>query len=93
MASNLGASRTKTLLRKNLITYLLLFPTINAAPIFYIFPLFYSLFLSFCDWDLLNPTSFFALENSRELFTPDYCHEVTFKTISDFSPFESYERF
>jgi sn-glycerol 3-phosphate transport system permease protein len=76
MAHNLRASRTNNLLRKSLVAYVLVFPTILAAMIFYIYPLLYSLFLSFYDWDLLNPMSFLALENYRELFTSGYFFET-----------------
>lgn len=46
-----------------------LLPALFGTLIFIIIPVFFSFYLSFCNWDLLTPIKFVGLENYRELLT------------------------
>lgn len=56
--------------RKNNILWVLLFllPSLIGFLVFIIFPIIYSLGISFTDWDLINQMNFVGIENYRKLF-------------------------
>lgn len=57
--------------KKNNILWVLLFllPSLLGFLVFIIFPIVYSLGVSFTNWDLINPMNFVGLENYRTLFS------------------------
>jgi sn-glycerol 3-phosphate transport system permease protein len=55
--------------RNFLIGYSLLFPSLILFLLFYLYPIFYSLYLSFFEWDLVTPARLVGLGNYRELFS------------------------
>ncbi len=46
-------------------------PNLAAVAVFMIFPLVFSLYMSFQDWDVFRPPKFVGLKNFDELFTSD----------------------
>jgi multiple sugar transport system permease protein len=46
-------------------------PNLAAVALFTLFPLGFSLYMSFQDWDLFSPTKFVGLRNFTDLFTVD----------------------
>jgi multiple sugar transport system permease protein len=46
-------------------------PNLAAVAVFMLFPLGFSLYMSFQDWDLFTPAKFVGLQNFRNLFTSD----------------------
>ncbi|ORW33277.1 ABC transporter permease [Mycobacterium paraense] len=46
-------------------------PNLTAVAVFMIFPLVFSLYMSFQGWDVFRPPKFVGLKNFRELFTSD----------------------
>ncbi|MCV7443140.1 sugar ABC transporter permease [Mycobacterium paraense] len=46
-------------------------PNLTAVAVFMIFPLVFSLYMSFQSWDVFRPPKFVGLKNFRELFTSD----------------------
>ncbi|MDT7740365.1 MAG: multiple sugar transport system permease protein, partial [Mycobacterium sp.] len=46
-------------------------PNLTAVAIFMLFPLGFSLYMSFHNWDMFTPAKFVGLANYRSLFTED----------------------
>jgi ABC-type sugar transport system permease subunit len=46
-------------------------PNLTAVAVFMIFPLVFSLYMSFQSWDVFRPPKFVGLKNFKELFTSD----------------------
>src|ERR1700677_1910498 len=46
-------------------------PNLAAVTVFLLFPLGFSLYMSFQQWDVFNPPKFVGLKNFQELFTSD----------------------
>jgi multiple sugar transport system permease protein len=46
-------------------------PNLAAVTVFMVFPLGFSLYMSFQQWDIFNPPKFVGLKNFRELFSSD----------------------
>ncbi len=67
--------------RNFLIGYTLLLPSLILFLIFYLYPVFYSLYLSFFEWDLLTPALPVGLENYRELFRSSEFLETLGNTV------------
>jgi multiple sugar transport system permease protein len=51
--------------------YLFVAPNLAAVAVFMLFPLGFSLYMSFQKWDLFTPPEFVGLQNFRTLFTAD----------------------
>lgn len=63
--------RTRTWLRRNAVSYVMLLPFAGLFAGFLIWPLANSLYLSFTDFDGVNPPKLTGLENFRRLFVED----------------------
>lgn len=62
--------------------YLFLAPSLAIFLLFDIWPLFYSLYLSFMEWNLISPTkSFVGLENYQTIFTEDEFRRALINTV------------
>lgn len=51
--------------------YLFIAPNLAAVAVFMLFPLGFSLYMSFQEWDLFRPARFVGLANFHNLFTAD----------------------
>jgi len=51
--------------------YLFLLPSFLGFSVFIIFPVFFSLFLSFTEWNMISPMRFVGLQNFIRIFTED----------------------
>ncbi|MCL6605179.1 MAG: sugar ABC transporter permease [Paenibacillus sp.] len=49
--------------------------------IFTLYPMFYSIYGSFTDWDGLGQMNFIGLDNYKDLFTDELFHKATFNTL------------
>lgn len=67
--------------RNFLMGYTLLFPSLILFLLFYLYPVLYSLYLSFFEWDLLTPARPVGLENYRELFRSSEFLETLGNTV------------
>ena len=57
-------------------------PALIPLIIFWIYPIFRSLFISFTDWDYMSPTyNFVFLDNFKSLFTDERFYEALWNTI------------
>lgn len=61
--------------------WIFILPAILGTIIFIIIPIFCSLGLSFCKWDLLNPIQFVGFENYKILFKEDLFYKILANTI------------
>lgn len=76
--------------RKNIIqrlkqaggAWMFVIPALIPLIIFWIYPIFRSLFISFTDWDYMSPTyNFVFLDNFKSLFTDERFYEALWNTI------------
>ncbi len=75
MSKTTGTKKKYKLKHKhNLAGWLFVIPSTIGFLLFMIYPLFYSLFLSFMDWDMFRPerSEFVGFDNYIEAFTNDY---------------------
>ncbi|MFD1738949.1 carbohydrate ABC transporter permease [Bacillus salitolerans] len=62
--------------------YLMVAPAITVFILFFIYPIFYMVFLSFTDWDLISPVkNFVGFDNFIDLFREDEFRQVFMNTI------------
>jgi len=73
---------TLRLMRKEWTAYLFISPTLILFLIFTVFAVIYSLYLSFQEWNILDPTmTYIGLENYERLLTDRRFHQAVFNTI------------
>ena len=72
----MSKKNTKGRFSVSLTAYFLVLPSIGVFFVFFIFPIIYSLYLSFYSWDLLTPARFIGLANYQDLFTSKYFFET-----------------
>jgi len=72
----------KARLSLSLTGYLLVLPSIAVFFIFFIFPVIYSVYLSFYSWDLFTPPQFIGLGNYKDLFTSEYFFETLRNSVN-----------
>ncbi|KAA0548631.1 sugar ABC transporter permease [Bacillus sp. BGMRC 2118] len=59
-----------------------LLPALIPLTVFWVYPLLYSLFISFTDWDFVSPEyNIVGFENYIDLFTDPMFYDVLFKTL------------
>lgn len=64
------------------IPYLLIAPSLIVFLTFFIYPILYSIYLSFMKWNLINPTkTFIGLQNYRELLLSEEFHMALKNTL------------
>ncbi|MFZ5825282.1 MAG: carbohydrate ABC transporter permease [Bacillota bacterium] len=64
------------------IPYLLIAPSLVVFLTFFIYPILYSIYLSFMKWNLISPTkTFIGLDNYRELFLSEEFHMALKNTL------------
>lgn len=66
-----NANRSGPLRRRARAGRLFVAPNLTAVAVFMIFPLVFSLYMSFQSWDVFRPPKFVGLKNFKELFTSD----------------------
>ena len=60
-------------------------PNLGAVTVFLLFPLGFSLYMSFQRWDVFNPPKFVGLKNFRELFTSDPLFLIAIRNTAIFT--------
>ncbi len=60
-------------------------PNLAAVTVFLLFPLGFSLYMSFQRWDVFNPPKFVGLKNFRELFTSDPLFLIAIRNTAIFT--------
>jgi multiple sugar transport system permease protein len=60
-------------------------PNLAAVTVFLLFPLGFSLYMSFQQWDVFNPPKFVGLKNFRELFTSDPLFLIAIRNTAIFT--------
>lgn len=70
-ASPLVQSRAKRFLRKNAIPYMFLLPWLLGFLVLGLYPMIYSLYLSFTSYNMANSPVWIGLENYRKMFSSD----------------------
>ncbi|MEU2105798.1 sugar ABC transporter permease [Nocardia sp. NPDC019255] len=60
-------------------------PNVAAVAVFLLFPLAYSLYLSFHSWDLFSPMRFVGVDNYRRLFTSDPLFLIALRNTAVFT--------
>jgi len=60
-------------------------PNLAAVSVFLLFPLGFSLYMSFQRWDVFNPPKFVGLTNFRELFTSDPLFLIAIRNTAIFT--------
>lgn len=73
---------TRLIRRQTLLGYALILPSMAFFFLFYIYPVVYSLYLSFFAWDMLKPKQFIALKNYQELLGAEEFREVLGNTLT-----------
>ncbi|HEY0827983.1 MAG TPA: sugar ABC transporter permease [Bacilli bacterium] len=71
--------------RDTLSGYLFIMPTILSTMVFLLFPIVYSFYLSFTEWNLINPAKFIGLENYTQKMMQDEQFWVSLKNTVIFS--------
>lgn len=72
-------SRTKN--KNNIMVFLFLLPSLALLAVFVLWPMIYSIVLSFYDWSPLKGMSFLGLDNYKELFTDKLWWKSIFNTL------------
>jgi len=73
ICDNTAMRRSSTLLRREALDgYLFISPWIIGFLLFTLGPMAFSLYASFCDWDMLHPPRWVGLTNYRQMFTDDF---------------------
>ena len=82
--------KEKVMNRKNIMqslkqtggVWIFVIPALIPLIVFWIYPIFRSLFISFTDWDYMSPTyNFVFLDNFKSLFTDERFYEALWNTI------------
>lgn len=71
----------RLLRRETLLGYALILPSLAVFLVFFIYPVLYSLFLSFFRWDMMMPMSFVRVQNYQELLAAAEFREVLGNTL------------
>ena len=67
--------------RQTWLGYALIFPSLFFFVTFYIYPVVYSLYLSFFTWDMMRPMRYIGLANYRDLLGAEEFREVLSNTV------------
>jgi sn-glycerol 3-phosphate transport system permease protein len=73
---------TRVVRRQTLLGYALILPSMAVFLAFYIYPVIYSLFLSFYKWDMMMPKQFIGLRNYQDLLESAEFKEVVGNTLT-----------
>ncbi|MFA9422648.1 MAG: carbohydrate ABC transporter permease [Sedimentibacter sp.] len=68
-------------LKKKVLPYMMVTPAISLFMVFFIFPIFYMVYLSFFDWNMLSDMKFINLENYTKLFSSIEFKQVIINTF------------
>jgi multiple sugar transport system permease protein len=71
----------KTRTREALWGYLFISPNFLIVLVFTIFPVFFSLYMSLTDWNILSQPNFIGLENYREILSDNVARQTLFNTF------------
>ena len=74
-------SKRRLIKRETLEFYCFVSPWIIGFTVFGIFPVLFSLYLSFCHYDILTPAQWCGLENYREVFTDELFYTSLWNTV------------
>ncbi len=66
---------------ENIAEKIFILPAFTGTLIFIIIPVFFSFFLSFCDWDLLSPIKFAGLQNYKTLLSSEQFYNILKNTF------------
>lgn len=67
---------------KGIRPYIMIFPAVSVFLMFFIYPIFYMIYLSFTSWNLINPTkTFVGFDNYVELFSTEEFYQVLTNTV------------
>lgn len=66
---------------ENIAEKIFILPAFTGTLIFIIIPVFFSFFLSFCDWDLLSPIRFAGLQNYKTLLSSEQFYNILKNTF------------
>jgi sn-glycerol 3-phosphate transport system permease protein len=81
MPSITSYRRHRILRRETVVGYALILPSLAVFFTFYIYPVLYSLYLSFLRWDMMMPKQYVGLLNYRELADSAEFREVIWNTL------------
>ncbi len=73
---------TRSIRRQTLLGYGLILPSMTVFLTFYVYPVIYSLYLSFYNWDLMMPKQLVGLQNYRDLLGSVEFREVLGNTLT-----------
>ncbi len=73
---------TRIARRQTLLGYVLILPSMAVFLTFYIYPVVYSLYLSFYNWDMMMPKQFIGLRNYQDLLGSAEFKEVLGNTLT-----------
>jgi sn-glycerol 3-phosphate transport system permease protein len=73
---------TKVARRQTLLGYALILPSMAVFLAFYLYPVIYSLYLSFFNWDMMMPKRFIGLQNYQGLLDSAEFQEVLRNTLT-----------
>lgn len=73
---------TKVVQRQTLLGYALILPSMTVFLAFYLYPVIYSLYLSFFNWDMMMPKRFIGLQNYQDLLDSAEFQEVLRNTLT-----------
>ena len=73
---------TRIARRQTLLGYVLILPSMAVFLAFYIYPVIYSLYLSFYNWDMMMPKQFIGLRNYQDLLGSAEFKEVVGNTLT-----------
>jgi sn-glycerol 3-phosphate transport system permease protein len=73
---------TRVARRQTLLGYALILPSMAVFLAFYVYPVIYSLYLSFYNWDMMMPKQFIGLRNYQDLLGSTEFKEVLGNTLT-----------
>lgn len=76
-----GYTAKKNRIREAIWGYLLIAPNFLIILIFTIFPVFFSLYMSMTDWNILSAPTFVGLENYQKILTDELAKQTFFNTF------------
>ena len=82
MNTRQSSKKEWTLERKNaLMGYIMVSPILVGILLFTVVPVFFSLYISFTDWDMLHPQTWVGLQNYQTIFSDEMLGIVTKNTL------------
>ena len=82
MNTRQSSKKEWTLERKNaLMGYIMVSPILVGILLFTVVPVFFSLYISFTDWDMLHPQTWVGLQNYQTIFSDKMLGIVTKNTL------------